>query len=261
LAAPVTIEQIEQHAAELIQERETVQWDEQAQAVVARRRRSLDAIVLSETAVSEPDSDMVREAMLAAIRRMGISALPWTADLRQWQARVLLLRRTAPEAGWPDVGDERLLDTLESWLGPILHGMTRLHDLRRIGLSDPLHALLSWEQRRDLDLQAPTHLTVPTGSRIRLDYIGHDYPVLAVRLQEMFGARDTPRVAYGHVPVTISLLSPAGRPVQVTQDLAGFWRSSYHDVRKELRGRYPKHHWPENPLTATPTRRTKPRER
>ena len=160
---------------------------------------------------------------------------------------------------WPDLSDERLLNTLEDWLGPYLHGITTLERVQRMDLTQPLHALLTWNQQRDLDRLAPSHLTVPSGSTIRLDYETPDLPVLAVRLQEMFGCRETPRIANNTVPVLLHLLSPAKRPVQVTRDLASFWVNGYPAVRKELRGRYPKHHWPDDPLIAVPTAKTKRR--
>jgi ATP-dependent helicase HrpB len=158
------------------------------------------------------------------------------------------------EAGWPDVSDRALTDSLERWLKPHLSGITRISGLKTVDLGAALGGLLSWQERRQLDEWAPTHLEVPSGARIRLDYSG-EIPILAVRVQEMFGCTDTPRVAAGRQPVLVQLLSPAGRPVQVTQDLASFWAGSYHQVKKELRGRYPKHHWPEDPITAMPTSR------
>jgi ATP-dependent helicase HrpB len=160
---------------------------------------------------------------------------------------------------WPDLSDERLLDTLGDWLGPYISGMTTLERVQRLDLTQPLQALLSWQQQRGLDRLAPTHVVVPSGSKIALDYDAPDIPILAVRLQEMFGCQETPRIANGTVPVMLHLLSPAKRPVQVTRDLASFWATGYQDVRKELRGRYPKHHWPDDPLVAAPTAKTKRR--
>ena len=210
------------------------------------------------TRQARPDPEAVREALCEGIRRAGLSCLPWTPEAEQWRARVSLLRRNeGPESAWPDVSDETLMVRLGEWLGPSLDGMMRLDHLARLDLPAALRRLLSWKQQQDLERLAPTHLTVPTGSRIRLDYSAGERPVLAVRLQEMFGSIETPCVADGKVPVSIHLLSPAGRPMQVTQDLARFWATSYFEVRKDLRGRYPKHHWPENPLAATPTRRAK----
>src|SRR5581483_7551167 len=205
-------------------------------------------LVLADQPISNPAPAQIAAALLLGLRRMGLASLPWTKELRQWRARVAFLRRMEGAAsGWPDVSDEALLDGLEHWLGPFLDGVTRLDALQRLDLAGPLQTLLTREQQQRLDRFAPTHLVVPSGSRIRLDYEAGDVPVLPVRLQEMFGCRETPRVADGQVPVMMHLLSPAGRPVQVTQDLASFWVSGYRDVRKELRGRYPKHHWPDEP--------------
>jgi ATP-dependent helicase HrpB len=169
---------------------------------------------------------------------------------------VLFLKRVMTEEEWPDVSDPSLLASLERWLTSYIGGITRLAGLKGIDLADALRSRLAWPQRRRLDELAPTHLEVPSGARLRLDYSG-EVPVLAVRVQEMFGCTDTPRVAGGRQPVLVHLLSPAGRPVQVTQDLAGFWAGSYDQVKKELRGRYPGHHWPDDPLHAAPTRRAK----
>jgi ATP-dependent helicase HrpB len=168
-------------------------------------------------------------------------------------------RIESPHSDWPDLSDKVLLTTLDRWLGPYLAGMTTLDRVKRFDVTVPLHALITREQHRRLDRVAPTHITVPSGSRLRIDYDQPDLPILAVRLQEMFGCKETPRVADGKIPVMLHLLSPAKRPVQVTQDLAGFWTRSYQDVRKELRGRYPRHHWPEDPLNAAPTTKTKRR--
>lgn len=164
-----------------------------------------------------------------------------------------------PQSDWPDLSKEALLATLESWLGPYVTGITTLDRVKRLDLTTPLQALLTYEQHRRLDRLAPTHVTVPSGSRLPIEYEPSEVPILEVRLQEMFGCQDTPRVAGGKIPVMLHLLSPARRPVQVTQDLAGFWNRAYHDVRKELRGRYPKHHWPEDPLSAAPTSKAKRR--
>jgi ATP-dependent helicase HrpB len=164
-------------------------------------------------------------------------------------------RRSMPEENeWPAVDDAALAASLDTWLAPWLDGITRRDHLARVPLADALRALLSWDQQRRLDDLAPTHLEVPTGSRIRIDYLDESAPVVSVRLQEVFGLEETPRIGGGRVPITFKLLSPAQRPVQVTRDLAGFWRGTYADVRKDMRGRYPKHYWPENPLEAEPTR-------
>jgi ATP-dependent RNA helicase HrpB len=260
LAAPLALDDIEQLYSDQIVELEAVTWDERTQSVRASRQRRLGALVLSEQSLSRPDPSLIAGALLDGVRRAGLTTLAWTPELQQWRARVQFLRRVdGPHSSWPDLSDETLLKTLEEWLAPYLDGITTLERVQRLALVQPLQARLNWEQQRDLDRLAPTHVTVPSGSKIRIEYDTPDLPVLAVRLQEMFGCKETPRVADGKVPVMLHLLSPAKRPVQVTRDLASFWANAYQDVRKELRGRYPKHHWPDNPLAAPPTAKTKHR--
>jgi ATP-dependent helicase HrpB len=262
LAAPLERALLERHLGHLVEATDEVAWDTRAAAVVARRVRRLGALVLEERPLpAQGAAEAIRAAVLAGIRELGLECLPWTRDLRQWCARLALLRAsaTSPEqaAAWPDVSDAALLATLEDWLGPWLDGVTRREHFARIDLRGALHGLLDWNQQRALDEQAPTHLTVPSGSRIALDYEG-GAPSLAVRLQEVFGWMESPRLAGGRVPVTLELLSPARRPVQVTRDLASFWARGYVEVRKELKGRYPKHYWPDDPYAATPTRKVRP---
>ena len=243
---------LDQYAGQ-VHTREILDWDARRQAVVAERELRLGALVLKSEQLSSPDPAGIASALIKGIRLAGIGCLPWTQDLRRWQARVLFVRRVGaggPE--WPDVSDPKLSGSLEEWLGAHLSGITRLADLRRVDLQAALAGMLDWRQRRALDELAPTHLTVPSGSRIRLDYSG-ETPVLAVRIQEMFGGTDTPRVGGGSEPVLLHLLSPAGRPMQVTADLAGFWARGYPEVKKDLKGRYPKHPWPDDPLHAKPT--------
>ena len=254
LAIPLSLADIESLYAGEIHHIETVKWDVQTHTVRAIKQSRLGALVLSEQALSKPDPSSIVRALLEGIRQEGLDALAWTPELRQWRARVRLLRRTQGiDSQWPDVSDESLLRTLEQWLGPYLEGMTSLDMVQRIDIAPALRALLSWDQQRELERLAPTHLIVPSGSSVRLDYATDELPVLAVRLQEMFGCQDTPRVVDGKVPVMLHLLSPARRPVQITKDLVSFWAHAYHAIKKELRGRYPKHHWPDNPLTALPT--------
>jgi len=257
LAAPLTLEEIEAHFSNQIETEDVVAWDEAAQAVHARRVRRLGAVVLREGALAEPPSEAVARALLDAVRAR-LERLPWTPAARGVQARVAFLRRHLGDA-WPDLSDDALLRTLDDWLGPYLAGMRKASDLQRLDLSMVLLQRLEGRQRTELDRLGPTHLDVPSGSRVPVDYTDPDAPVLAVRLQEVFGLTETPRLAGGRVPVTMHLLSPARRPVQVTRDLASFWANAYFDVRKDLRGRYPKHHWPENPLDAEPTARAKRR--
>jgi ATP-dependent helicase HrpB len=190
---------------------------------------------------------------------MGLQALPWNEAARAWQARVLSLRTWRSEESWPDVSDVALLATLQDWLAPFLDGITRRDHLARLDLATILESRLDYAAQQKLNRLAPTHLDVPTGSRIRLEYQASGPPVLAVKLQELFGCIDTPTVNEGRIKVLLHLLSPGQRPVAVTQDLAGFWARSYPEVKKELKGRYPRHPWPDDPLHAAPTRRAKPR--
>jgi len=257
LAAALDLDELLQHASEQVEVVDEVTWDDATDAVVARQQHRLGALVLREQPLTTPDPEAIRRALLAAIAARGVAALPWSVGARQLRERLQFLH--ALDARWPDVGDGALTATLEAWLGPKLTGVRKLEALGRVDLAGALLDLLDWEQRRQLDLLAPEHVEVPTGSRIRVDYADPAAPVLAVRLQEVFGMRETPRVGGGAVPLTMHLLSPAHRPMQVTRDLASFWATGYFDVRKDLRGRYPKHHWPDDPLTAAPVRGAKRR--
>ncbi len=255
LAAPLTLADIEEDFAGQIETRDEIEWSSAEEAVLARRRRILGALILEDKPLRDPPQERVIAALLSGIRDLGLAALPWTRDAENLRRRVEFLARAEPGAGWPDWSDAALLQTLEDWLGPYLPGITRRAQWAAIDLAAALGATLSFAQRRALDERAPTHVTVPSGSRIAIDYAAGEVPVLAVRLQEMFGATATPAVAGGTVPLLLHLLSPAGRPLQVTRDLKGFWTNSYPQIRGEMRGRYPKHPWPENPLQAAPTAR------
>ncbi|THJ24773.1 MAG: ATP-dependent helicase HrpB [Nitrospira sp. CG24E] len=262
LAAPIQLSDLETLFADKVQVIDEVLWDDTKQMVRATRQRRLGSLVLSEQGLSKPDASMISTALLQGISRAGLDKLAWTPELRQWRARVAFLRRIdGEESRWPDLSDEALLLTLDDWLGPFLSGLTTLDRVMRLDLTQPLHRLLTWEQQRQLERWAPTHLTVPSGSNVRVEYETPDLPILAVRLQEMFGCKDTPRLVDGKIPVMLHLLSPARRPVQITQDLSSFWKFTYVEVKKELRGRYPKHSWPDDPLTAPPTAKTKRRTR
>ncbi|HWF60130.1 MAG TPA: ATP-dependent helicase HrpB [Nitrospira sp.] len=262
LAAPIAQKDIESLYPDRLIEEEEVTWDDSLRAVRAVRRQRLGAMILLEEAVSSPDANKIKDTLLQGIHKVGLEVLSFGHLLHQWRARVMWLRRIDdPQSEWPDLSDEALLQTLDQWLGPYLAGITTLDRVKRLDLTVPLHALLTHQQQRRLDRLAPTHIIVPSGSRLPIDYAQLESPVLAVRLQEMFGCKDTPRVADGKIPLILHLLSPAKRPVQVTQDLGGFWKRAYQDVRKELRGRYPKHHWPEDPIGAAPTAKAKQRNR
>jgi ATP-dependent helicase HrpB len=257
LAAPITAADLERHHLDQITTEDAVAWDRGAQAVRARRRRRLGALALDERVLADPALADTLAALLDGITQEGLAILPWTKPARQLQERLVFMHSHDP--AWPDASDEGLLGRLSDWLAPYAEGMKSRADLQRVHLYEVLEAMLPWERRRELDEQAPTHIAVPSGSRIAVDYSDPGAPVLAVRLQEMFGLAETPRIGGGRVPLTLHLLSPAHRPVQVTQDLASFWRSAYFEVRKDLRGRYPKHYWPDDPWNAIPTNRTRPR--
>ena len=265
LAAPLSRDDLERdHGARMVREN-VVRWDPREQAVLARRRTRLDALVLDDAPLSPddcPEDDLraaVLPAVLEGIRGLGLGCLPWTGELRQWQARVLFMRGLEPERGWPDVSDAALLDGLEEWLAPWLGGISRRSQFDRLELGRALNALLPHALIRRLAEQAPARLPLPSGSSAAVDYSPEGGPALAVKLQEMFGQTQTPRIAGGRTPLTLHLLSTAGRPRQVTRDLAGFWRDGYPAVRAEMRGRYPRHPWPDDPLSARPTGKTKKR--
>lgn len=259
LAAAVDIADLEQDLAGHIRETEEALWDDVRGTVVARRVRKLGRLVLQETSLPQVGPELMQQGLLTAIRKKGLESLPWTDDSRQWRARVRLLARTCPDDGWPDTGDTALLASLEQWLAPFMAGMSRWSDLRRMDLLTALNSLLDYPKQQQFQVLAPAALSIPTGQRIRLDYLPENGPVLAAKLQALFGWTETPRVAGGRVPVVIHLLSPAQRPLAVTADLASFWRNAYPEVRKELRGRYPKHPWPEDPFTAEAQQGTKKR--
>ena len=258
LAAPLTRAEIDRAFASAVTSVEVVEWNSRDEAVLARRQTRLWRLVLDDRPLPAADGARVVAAMIDGIRALGLACLPWSEDLESWRRRVAFLARVEPESGWPDLSDAALLAGLEQWLAPHLAGITRRAHLARLDLAAALTGMLDWERQRRLDAAAPTHLAVPSGSRVRLDY-SVEPPVLAVRLQEMFGCAETPRIAGGKVAVLLHLLSPARRPVQVTADLASFWANAYKAVRADLRGQYPKHWWPDDPMRAEPTARAKPR--
>ncbi len=257
IAAPLDRADLEDLSHHAIGAEQEVRWDSASRTVMARSVRRIGAIVLDQSTLPNPDPALVQRALVDGIRTEGLAILPWTDGARALRERLAFLHRI--DAGWPDVSDARLLGTLDAWLGGVLTGVRRKGDLDRIDVEAALLGLLDWSRRARLDELAPVRLVVPSGSAIRIDYADPEAPVLAVRLQEVFGLTETPRIAGGRVPVTMQLLSPAYRPVQVTRDLASFWRTGYFDVRKDLRGRYPKHHWPDDPLAAEPVRGAKRR--
>ena len=257
-AAPFDPALLERDFAQGFHNRRNVRWNRDTRAVEVTEERCFAAIVLERRSVPARPEDAM-PALLAAVRELGLEALPWSEHAIELRQRVEFLRKASSELGLPDFSDAYLLATLDDWLAPALTGKRRLDALRAEELSDALAARLDYPLRRALDEQAPVSIGVPSGMRRRVDYANDGAPVLAVKLQELFGLADTPSIANGRVGLTLHLLSPAGRPIQVTRDLRGFWERTYPEVRKELKGRYPKHPWPDDPWTAVATHRAKPR--
>ena len=245
----------------LVSEQENVEWDYRKERFMAERRTHIGSILLSSDVLEQVSDEARSAALLAVVRKKGIDILSFNKKVQQWRARVMLLHRAGADVEanpWPDLSDEALLDTLESWLLPYLDPVRRLEDFRSLNVKDMLRVLLPWPLPLELERLVPERWAAPSGSSVEIDYT-QTPPVLAVKLQEMFGCEDTPTVAGGLVALQIHLLSPGQQPLQITQDLAGFWRSSYHDVKREMKGRYPKHPWPDDPLVAVATRYTKKR--
>ncbi|MGU3540251.1 ATP-dependent helicase HrpB [Methylobacterium sp. A54F] len=257
-AAAITRDAIETLFPGRIESQEQVAYDPQARALRARSLRRLGAVTLGERTLPVPADLASAEILARGITGDGLARLPWTPALRQWRARVRFLRAAEGDA-WPDLSDDALGATAAAWLAPAIVGRTGLDAVTADNLGEALHGLLPWSLRARLDAEAPTHVEVPTGSRIPVLYEEGAEPVLAVRVQELFGLGRHPVIGGGRVPLVLHLLSPASRPIQITRDLPGFWRGSWAAVRSEMRGRYPRHPWPEDPLAAPPTRRAKPR--
>jgi ATP-dependent helicase HrpB len=258
LAAPISLDEIEQHFAEHIETSDEISFERASLALRARRRKTLHAITLAEAPLAlQPSAETARifaDGLIAA----GIDKLPWSKSVKQWRDRVMFLRKAEGE-NWPDLSDAGLVASAAEWLVPALHDKASLKEFSAGDLSEALLTLLSWDLRARLEREAPTHFEAPTGTMLAIDYEAEQGPTIAVRLQELFGLNTHPSIAKGKVPLVLELLSPAQRPVQVTRDLPGFWRGSYAAVRSDLRGRYPRHPWPEDPASAMPTRRVKPR--
>ncbi len=260
LAAPLDKDDLLEHFASRIVRRDELAWDERSEAVTARRVIRLDELVIEEKPLNDVPRDASAAAMLDGIRSMGLDALPWDDESRNFVARSEFARKLDRKdvADWPDLSREALARDL-AWLEPFLEGATRRSQLTRVPLLEALKTHIGYERQRKLDELAPTHVGLPTGTRAPIDYLSDNAPIASMRMQEVFGLAATPRIGGGAVPVTFELLSPARRPLQVTRDLASFWKNAYLEVRKDMRGRYPRHYWPENPLDAEPTRRVKPR--
>jgi len=283
LAAPVSKNELLEHFSNHIEIQNTVLWDPQSESLKAREIQSLGAVVLNDAAISAPSAEILKTGLLSAIRQRGIEQLPWSLQARTLCARVELIRQhlltDSPSNDqehadlgatnkdsqaenitgndWPDLSDKALLENLEKWLGPFIDGFRKLDQLRQLDFHQLLLNQLQWQQQQQLEQWLPRHYQVPSGSHITIDYLSRKEPLLSVRIQELFGLQQTPTLLEGKLPVTIQLLSPAQRPIQVTRDLASFWANTYVDVCKDLKGRYPKHYWPEDPYQAQATRGTK----
>ncbi len=260
LAAAITAEQIQEMFESQFTTVDIVAWDKRGESVTAVKRTTFGAITIKESPCRDANQEQVTQALMEGVRLKGVDLLPWSKPAQALRERITFLSRTLPDQGWPELTDAALSETLESWLAPACDGITRWSHLQRLNMAQTIsnYLILLGCNIRLVDKLAPTHIEVPSGSRIRVSYDA-DQPYLRVRIQEVFGLTQTPRIAEGRVPVVMHLLSPAQRPVQVTQDLQGFWSSSYALVRKDMRGRYPKHYWPEDPAQAEPTRRVRPR--
>ena len=257
LAAQISRQDIARYLPYLIEDVDLIEWDQTTRSVSALRLRRLGQLTLDSQVLKKPDQEKIANALITGIRQAGIVSLPWTKDVRLWQQRLIFLKLSRPDEDWPDVSDKCLLDTIDDWLLPYLNGISRLDQLRTLNLSNILTSMLDWKKQQLMDAYAPVSFKVPSGSNISIDYQQVESPVLAVRIQELFGLESTPVINEGKTNLLLHLLSPARRPIQVTQDLASFWDNTYTEVKKDLKGRYPKHYWPDNPRDAIATRRLK----
>ena len=257
LALPLDIEALMQTCPELLQQSDTIEWDEAQGTLKALRRSRIGQLTVKVQPLAKPSEEELHQAMLNGIRDKGLSVLNWTPEAEQFRLRLQCAANWLPEYDWPAVDEDSLLKTLERWLLPHMSGVHSLRALKALNVGQALRGLLDWSMLQRLDSELPAHYTVPTGSRIAIRYHEDNPPVLAVRMQEMFGEANTPTIAQGRVPLVLELLSPAQRPLQVTSDLSAFWQGSYLEVQKEMKGRYPKHVWPDDPANTAPTRRTK----
>lgn len=258
-AAPVDEARLQRDFPQQFIEHDSVRWDASARALIARRERRFDRIVLDSRPAGRPDPGQAAQALCDAVGELGLDALPWTPALLQWRERVRCLRDWLPALGLPDLSDAALLAAREGWLKPAFVGKTRLDALSEEELGAALHSGIDWAARQRIDQLAPRRISVPSGQQRTITYAHGSPPVLAVKLQELFGLADTPRIADGRIALTLHLLSPGGKPLQITQDLGSFWQRTYPEVKKEMKGRYPRHPWPDDPWSATPTHRAKPR--
>ncbi|QLK63174.1 ATP-dependent helicase HrpB [Enterobacteriaceae bacterium Kacie_13] len=257
LAISLDITQLPARLPDVVKEQTAVEWDEEKGTLRAWRRWQIGRLVLKASPLAKPDDEELQQALIDWIRTQGLQALNWSVAAEQLRLRLTCAVKWMPDVRWPAMDDQSLLDGLENWLLPSLKGVRSLKSLQQVDLHEALLRLTDWQQRQRLDSALPTHYTVPTGSRLPIRYHADQPPALSVRMQEMFGEQRSPSIAEGRVNVVLELLSPAQRPLQITADLAAFWQGSYREVQKEMKGRYPKHPWPDNPADALPTRRTK----
>jgi ATP-dependent helicase HrpB len=258
-AAPLDEVRLREDFPQRFIEKDIVRWDDSARGLISRRETRFDQILLESKPAGNPNAEQAAQALCDAVNDYGLHSLPWTDNLQQWRARVMNLREWMTELELPDVSDRALLQSREQWLKPAFHGKTRLDSLSEESLGDALRSLVDWNQRQSIDTHAPKRITVPSGMERNIEYFFDAPPVLAVKLQELFGLADTPRIANNRIPLTLHLLSPGGKPLQITQDLKSFWERTYPEVKKEMKGRYPRHPWPDDPWSATATHRAKPR--
>lgn len=258
-AAPLDESRLREDFPQRFVEEDVVRWDDKSRSLISRRETRFDQIVLSSKPAGKVDPERAASALTAAVAEYGLACLPWSDSVQQWRIRVNCLRAWMPELKLPDLGDSALLATREQWLKPAFSGKARLDALTAEELSSALKALLDWNTRQLIEKEAPTRILVPSGLERSIEYAEGASPVLAVKLQELFGLAETPRIAGGRIPLTLHLLSPGGKPLQITQDLKSFWERTYPEVKKEMKGRYPKHPWPDDPWSATATHRAKPR--
>jgi ATP-dependent helicase HrpB len=256
-AAALTLDDIERIAGSSIESVDELSFDRGSASLRSRRRRQLGALILTEQTLAVPQNDAAALTLTRGVLSLGLARLPWTKALKQRRDRVMFLRRAEGEA-WPDLSEEALVAD-PNWLAPFLVGKTKLDEISADDLSSALDAALPWDLARRLNDEAPTHFRAPTGTAAPIDYEAEGGPAIALRVQELFGLSEHPSLAGGRIPLTLHLLSPAHRPIQITRDLPGFWRGSWAAVRSDLRGRYPRHFWPEDPAAAQPTARAKPR--
>lgn len=257
LALPVDIDALAAQLPAIVTQRTAVEWDDEKGTLRAWKRQQIGRLTLRAQPLAKPADEELQQALLDWVRAQGLAVLNWEGAAEQLRVRLQCAQAWLPEAEWPAVDEEPLLAALEQWLLPSLNGVRDLRGLKQVNIAEALSRLLDWQQKQRLDNALPTHYTVPTGSRLPIRYEAGKPPALAVRLQEVFGEQRSPMLAEGRIPVVLELLSPAHRPLQITGDLAAFWQGAYREVQKEMKGRYPKHVWPDDPATAVPTRRTK----